>query len=195
AAHLEAVLARQHHVQQDQIESALASALRSCFAVPRNLHLVTFQGQVFFQTHRDARFVLHYQDSDHPYTSAMGSSTVNELPFPGALSTEISPPCASTICRASASPTPVPPMLASFGAAPRVNFRKISFCSLAGIPRPRSRTHTMIRWPAAFRSTHTVWHSGEYFTALSSKFQNTRASDSRSACTMPGCVAPSSSTV
>ena len=58
-------------------------------------------------------------------------------------------------------------------------------CSAAGMPMPRSRTAMATRarpvsWPGA-TSTHTVRVPGEYFTALSSRFQRARPRASLSA--------------
>ena len=105
-AHLESVLLWQHDVQQDHVEPSFARAAHRGFAIARDLHAIALDREIFFETERDAGLVFDNENSHH--CSATGSSTVKTLPSPGWLSTEISPPCAATIWRAMASPTPVP---------------------------------------------------------------------------------------
>ena len=103
------------------------------------------------------------------------------LPWPGSLSNRISPSWASTMRRAMAKPMPVPWIWAAWEPVPRTNLLKISFCSEAGMPMPRSRTRMARRPRSRAISTQTVRHSGEYLTALSSRFRNARPRASRSA--------------
>ena len=48
------------------------------------------------------------------------------LPWPGSLATVISPPCAATMWRTMANPTPEPLTLAAAAALPRTNLRKMA---------------------------------------------------------------------
>ena len=95
AAHLEAVLARQHHIEQDEVER-----LRACRRAPRrrrrNRHVVTFGAQVGLKGERDARLVFDNQDrgscphllaaQHHGETAALAGLARDATP---------SPPCAS----------------------------------------------------------------------------------------------------
>ena len=70
-----------------------------------------------------------------------GSRTEKQEPSPGALRTEIEPPCGSVIRFASASPRPVPLVLCE--ASPWQNFSKMCFCTSPGIPMPVSEIETV----------------------------------------------------
>src|ERR1035438_185785 len=179
-AHLEPVLARQHHVQQNQIEAALARPPRRRYAVARHLHLVALHLQIVFQPQRDRRFVFHNQNAAHDSSSA-GSTTVNVLPAPGVLSTRISPWCAAMMCFTIASPTPDPFTLAAAAALPRTNFRKIVLRSAAVIPSPSSRTRIATCARSSPHCTQIAGCSGEYFSALSIRLRSTTESASGSA--------------
>src|SRR5437764_9517 len=74
-----------------------------------------------------------------PGSSAVGSSTVNVVPSPGVLSTEIVPSCASTTFLAMARPSPVP---VSF--VEKYGSKILSTCS-AAIPSPVSVMETRAR--------------------------------------------------
>src|SRR6516162_8259045 len=138
AADLEAVFPRQHDVEQDEIEGTLAGPLGCGQAIGDALDLVTFHAEIVFEAESDARFVFDDQDATHGLTTA-GRSMVKVLPWPGSLSTVISPPWASTICRTMASPTPEPLTLREAAALPRTNLRKMTLRSEAGMPMPLSR--------------------------------------------------------
>src|SRR5438067_727966 len=94
-ADLKSILPGQHYVEQDNVELAFPAAPNGGVAVAGHLHSVSLQCQVLLQPERNAGLIFHYQNPDH--VSAMGSSTVNTLPSPGRLSSEMSPPCAVTI--------------------------------------------------------------------------------------------------
>ena len=66
--------------------------------------------------------------------------------------------------------TPLPSRPEAIAPSPRLNFRKILFCSRRGIPAPWSRTAIASRVLLRATSTRTVRHSGEYLKALSSRF-------------------------
>ena len=103
-----------------------------------------------------------------------GSSSQNVVPSPGSLSKPMLPPCASTISRETARPSPVPVMPVA-PASPRKNFVKMRLCWSAGIPRPSSRT--AIRTPSPLRAatSSTVPPSGEYLIAFERRFPTTCA--------------------
>ena len=104
----------------------------------------------------------------------MGYSRVKVLPDPGWLSTRTRPPCAFTMCVTMARPMPVPAMFCRFASAPRTNFPKMSRCSAARHAEAAivhvnlDHRRPLCRWTV----THTVRQSGEYLTALSSRFHN-----------------------
>ena len=110
-----------------------------------------------------------------------GSTMVNVLPCPGALSTLHRPPCASTMCRTIARPMPVPLMPCTRLDAPRTNFLKICSCSSRGMPSPPilhadgRRRHAPLR-----RSPPRPGPPPEYLTALSSRFHTARENASGS---------------
>ena len=64
---------------------------------------------------------------------------VNLLPFPTSLSTQIFPPCNSTILFAMASPRPVPPFFCAGGALGLAELFKNFFLIRLGDARPGIR--------------------------------------------------------
>src|SRR5262249_34367425 len=180
----EAVLARQHDIQKNQIEWGLLRETKGRLAVAGNLDGISFQRQIVAQAKRNAGLVFDNQDRTHCGSSLPGRMTRNVLPFPRSLSRVICPPCARTISRAIARPMPAPPVLVSRAAVPRKNFSKTIPCSACGIPTPPSRTAISTCETLVLRSTQTVSHPGEYLTAFSKRFQNTHRIVSRSAWTM-----------
>ncbi len=99
--------ARQDHVQGDQVEPALQRQLEAFLAVSRGEHLKLLglhgEGQGLPQD----PIILDQQDFFHD-ACLLGRITRNVLPAEGRLSTRISPPCASTICRTILRPRPTP---------------------------------------------------------------------------------------
>ena len=69
-----------------------------------------------------------------------------------------------------------------FGSS-RKNFSKIRACSACGMPSPSSSMRKRIRLPECLSAIRTRPPSGEYFTALSSRFVSTCRSLSGSAAT------------
>ena len=63
AADVEAVHARQHHIEQDEIESSLKDSPKRHHAVVDNLYSKALQFQVVPKARRDRRLVLHNQDT------------------------------------------------------------------------------------------------------------------------------------
>jgi hypothetical protein len=120
----------------------------------------------------------------------MGSEKENVVPFPCVLSTQMRPPCASTMPRAIASPSPVP--FRSVRRACQNRSKTRGRCS-GGMPGPASVTESHTSSPWTLARTVTGEPSGACFTALSSRFP--------SACTRRGRSresagsAPSGSTV
>src|SRR5262245_37416682 len=112
ATHVEAVLSGEHHVQQHQVESALASTPHGGDAVRDQLDLVAFELEIVLESDRDARLVLDDDDSAHATASAAASISgrriVNVLPTPTSLTRPTSPSCALTTSFTIASPIPVP---------------------------------------------------------------------------------------
>src|SRR5579864_7479627 len=171
AAHLESVLSGQHDIQQDEIEGGFLRAPRCSQAVHHGFDLIAFHFEIVLQPQGNARFVFHYQNSGHAFPTP-GSSIVNVLPWPGSLATVMAPPCAATIWRTIASPTPEPFTLAAAAALPRTNLRKIALRSDSAMPGPLSRTRMATYSSSTPHSTHTVGWLGEYLIALSTRFRN-----------------------
>ena len=95
-----------------------------------------------------------------------GRQTVNELPCPGVLFTDISPPWASTMRRTIANPSPEP------GRPPglfltRANSSKIMAWCSGAMPIPVSLTHTSTR-PASstLAAIETIPSESVYLSAL-----------------------------
>ena len=74
-----------------------------------------------------------------PYAASIGNVKENMLPLPGSLSTQMRPPCASTMPRAMARPSPVPRPAVRCDCQ---NRSKTRGCSSSGIPTPVSVTVT-----------------------------------------------------
>src|SRR5438309_691450 len=183
AAHLEAILMRKHHIENDQVVRLLPRPPARRLAVVYDFNLVAFQLQIVLEPQGKSRFILHNQDASHVHSFALGRRMVNVLPTPGSLSTCTWPPWAATICSTIVSPRPVPLAPAASALAARTNFLKICFCSWGAIPSPLSHTR-MATWPfSQVASALTVLFCGEYFTALSSRFHSARLRASRSART------------
>src|SRR5579872_224061 len=192
AANLETIFARQHDIEQDQVKYALTRAARGGISVRDHLDLVALHLEVVLKPQGDRRFVFNHQNPRHARPTK-GSSIVKALPSPGLLATVIAPPCAAAMWRTIASPTPEPFAFVALAAVPRTNFRKIAFFSESGMPGPLSRTsmaRNSLRTP---HSTHTVGHSGEYFTALSSRLRRATEIASGSPSTRHRASDPASS--
>ena len=108
-----------------------------------------------------------------------GSSIQNVEPAPGSDCTRISPPCVSTISRATARPRPVPAIRAEASEL-RKNFSKTRSRSASSIPMPWSLTISTARSPSSSTCTRTAPPAGEYLIAFESRFPITCASRSRS---------------
>ena len=65
AADVEAVLLRQHDVEDDEVGRKAAGARQPLFAVGRRLHLVTFELEIVTQTEQHLRLVLDHQNPLH----------------------------------------------------------------------------------------------------------------------------------
>src|SRR5690606_23961465 len=90
-----------------------------------------------------ARFVFNEQHFHWTASRIAGISSVTFVPRPGRLSTEIVPPCASTISLTSESPRPLPWIWASITSRERKNGSNIRFTSLPDIPMPWSSTEIL----------------------------------------------------
>jgi hypothetical protein len=78
-----------------------------------------------------------------PVRRAMGKPTAKVLPWPGALVTEMRPPCSCTIIRDSVRPMPVP----SAGSLVVKKGSKTRLLTSSGIPRPVSEISTTTSSP------------------------------------------------
>ena len=63
AQHVEAVLARQHHVEQHEIELARRRLVQAALAVGGRVHLIAFAPQAIGQRQLQPGFVLDEQDA------------------------------------------------------------------------------------------------------------------------------------
>src|SRR5215472_17128050 len=156
AADFKSILAGQHDVEHDQIELVLLGAAEGVGAVGGDLDLIAFHLEIVFEAQRDGGFVFSDQDAGHARLPRAGSNMVNSLPCPGSLATTICPPCAATMWRTIARPSPDPLALAAFAALPRTKRRKMAFRSTAGMPSPLSRTRIAIQESRSSHSTQTV---------------------------------------
>src|SRR5215472_13269765 len=113
-ADLQAAHLRHHHIKHNQIRRIVQGALQSLLTVVGGQNFVSLEFKVIAQTGDHIGLIFHDQDSGHAPTSWIwsfadsteppvapsdfsGRVIVNLLPFPGLLSTEISPPCAFTM--------------------------------------------------------------------------------------------------
>jgi hypothetical protein len=114
AADLHAVAVRQHQVQQHQVRPQRAYRLHRAGAVVDPVVAVAGRLQVLAEHRGQARLVLHDQ---HPAgvvhahgVSRSGRCTVMRSPPSGEGVASMRPPCASTMLRPIASPSPLPPL-------------------------------------------------------------------------------------
>ena len=98
----EAVLAGQHHVEDDDVEDAalVEQQVERLLAVGRDDGLVAFGLEVEAQAVGDVLLVFDDQDAAHDQSSRVGSSSVNVAPRPSpSLCANTRPPCARAIER------------------------------------------------------------------------------------------------
>ena len=93
-----------------------------------------------------------------------GYETVNVAPWPGWLSTPISPPIMLVSCREIASPSPVPPYLRVVDASTCVKLWNRRLCAASLIPIPVSLTSKRMRpfspgWYSAFSACTLIFRS------------------------------------
>src|SRR5262249_1449647 len=118
---VETVLAGQHDIEQDQIELCFPSAPGRRISIARNFDFVALHLQIVFQPERNRRFILHHKAPAHPRPPE-GLGIVNVWLRRDRRAPGFCPPCAATMCRTIASPTPVPFTLPATAALPRTNF-------------------------------------------------------------------------
>ena len=109
-----------------------------------------------------------------------GSVHSNTAPCSGGtrLVAVMSPPCACTMARQMARPSPTPGALDSF--SPRLNLRNKSSASPFGKPGPLSATVTRIFSPISFAPNVMGVPGGVYLAAFSNRFTSTRSSSTPS---------------
>src|SRR5436305_2491673 len=106
--HGEAVLTRQHYVEDDNVERLRAAEehLESRLTVAHHFDGISFSLEVEPQPFGEVLLVFHHQYSRH---LAIGNSTTNVLPFPGpSLSAHALPPWRLATERTMYNPSPVP---------------------------------------------------------------------------------------
>src|SRR5207249_3814399 len=122
----------------------------------------------------------HAERLFHDARDGMAVEVVYE-PAPGALSTRIWPPCASTIVLAMNRPSPVPSVRCL--SRTRRYFSKRCGSSCAGMPRPVSRTAT-VTWPLCRPVvTRMTPPAGVYLIAFPIRLSTTRSICDSSATT------------
>src|SRR5262249_12398707 len=110
----EAILARQHHVEDDEVERRCGladQALDGGLAGLDDRGFVAFGLEVEPQPIGEMLFVLDNQDAGHHWAAspALGSINVNVLPCPAPrLSANARPPCFFATDRTMKSPSPLP---------------------------------------------------------------------------------------
>ena len=105
-----------------------------------------------------------------------GSTTTKRAPSKGSLSAQIAPPCASTMPREIARPSPVPRTRRVRSLRACSNFSKIRSRSAAGIPSPAFQTVSPVRpGSAGARKTRTFTSpfSGVNLSAFVRRFEST----------------------
>ncbi len=110
AEQLVAVEAREHDVEDDQVEPSRPRQPEPLAPVGGRGHLEPLAGERHLEPHPDRGVVLHHQDPRpaHPLPSATGRTSVKVAPRPGSLSTSTRPPWARAIRSTMARPRPVP---------------------------------------------------------------------------------------
>src|SRR4029079_15037118 len=94
-AQRKAVQPREHHIQQDHVGLLVDRAVQARFPVTRREHTIPLGGKAILERRPHGQLIL---DDQNALVHATGSSMLNRLPWPNALSTTIRPRCASTMC-------------------------------------------------------------------------------------------------
>src|SRR5262245_12693173 len=133
-----------HEHEIEPFRGRLGDALGSIHGLD---HGVARSGEEIAQDGAQIFLVLHNKNSfthGAPAAAACtGSSMRNVEPCPRLDSTQMRPPCISTISLAMARPSPVPPLARVFELSTWRNFSKTRSQSSAGIPGPVSLTLTV----------------------------------------------------
>ena len=114
AAGFQAAHSRHIHVEQNQVEAAVARiGIERVFAGARFVNFVALRGERRAQDAADLRLVVDYQDAAGCsfcacFLFGMGRPAQNSEPSPGSPSIHRSPPCVREISRAIYRPRPVP---------------------------------------------------------------------------------------
>src|SRR6185437_441734 len=102
AAHLEAIAARQHHIEHDQVAARALEPLHRSIAVVHGVDIEAFRAQVLREPRRDERIILDDEDTIDTrahVTPAAGHETRNSAPQPAPLLYAATRPPASCIKR------------------------------------------------------------------------------------------------
>src|SRR5690606_5104741 len=101
--HLEAILLRQHHVEQDDVVFVHVSQHGRFVTVWRHIHHVALLLETLFDEARDLPVVFHYQNF-HGFPA--GSSSSRHAPAVVSSTARSSPPSSRASRRDSGSPSP-----------------------------------------------------------------------------------------
>src|SRR5262245_9085120 len=184
--HLGAVQVGKAEVQEQELGSDLGGRHDRLAAGADRAHLVAVRLQARPHRAPDLGLVVADEHAGHRRTSSRdtascgigeasrpGSSNTTAAPPPGAPSTQMRPPCASTIAREIASPSPLPPLASGPPAPSWVKASNTRSRSAGAMPGPWSATRT---WTAERHGTTEIVTSppgGENRTAFSSRFDTT----------------------
>src|SRR5262245_59476507 len=192
ARRLVAVEQRQLDVHEDQVRPLRRRYLHRLFAVLGLDDLVSGIVPAIVQHASIVLLILGLQDArahDHPCCAAActGSVKMKRDPLPGSDSTHIRPPCISTIRRAMANPSPVPPLVRVVELSACWNSSNILTRSSGLMPGPESHTATVTDPLAADAWTATSPLSVNLI-ALPTRLSRTCAMRRSSPCPSGSCA-------
>src|SRR5262249_53776156 len=159
--HGEAVLLGEHDVEQHDVGLLLEGELQAFLTALRGQDLVALVAEIVGQPVEQPFLVFYDQHPLHVLflglehhdavlrcdsagsvsaSVATGSTSVNVLPSPTALTTSTRPPWARMIWSTSDNPSPAPRTSCTRPSSSRTNFSKMRLRSAGAIPIPRSAT-------------------------------------------------------
>src|SRR4051812_12259131 len=139
AAHLQAVAAGQHEIEQDQVRRIRPYPAHHLGTVGDAMRLVALRLQVVRLERGELRLVFHDEDPAHAaLRSDAGRTTRTRRPPSGERSARMSPPCASAMLRHKARPRPAPPFARLRDASTRKKRSKSRGSASGGTPGAES---------------------------------------------------------
>src|ERR1051325_577366 len=163
----EPVDARDHEIEDDEVETAHLERRKARRTIGRELHGVALDLEVVAEAESEIGVVLDDENRHVP----SGTRTTKRAPCGSTLSTRQSPCCSVTRSRTVASPIPVPVIPSARAVSPRQNRSQTFSRSAAGTPGPSSLIVRPRNPSPLWRPTVTREPRPPYLTALSRRLR------------------------